>query len=164
MQLLKLMFVPFFTMFSNGSYFVRRLELVGELKFFSGSKYYLLLLQFCRYVLVGGVAFGADFIVFNSALSLGGHYILATWLGFLVGVTVNYLMCVFWVWRGTRARTRRDLAIFILIGIGGLMLTSVLMVVFVDLLALDARMSKIAIAIIVLFWNFGLRRIFVFFR
>lgn len=164
MQLLKIMLVPFFTMIFNGPYFVRPLELLGELKLIPDNKYCLLLMQFCRYVLVGGIAFLADFMVFSGVLSLHGHYILATAGGFLVGVAVNYSLCVYWVWRGTRARTPKDLAIFTLIGIGGLLLTMALMVMLVDFFALDASISKIIVAIIVLFWNFGLRKMFVFFK
>jgi putative flippase GtrA len=164
MQPLKLMLAPFLIMFFNGLHFARRLELLGELKFISDNKYYLLLMQFCRYVLVGGIAFVADFTVFNGVLALQGHYILATVMGFLVGVAVNYSLCVYWVWRGTQARTRKDLAVFTLIGVGGLLLTTVLMVMLVDFFAFDARISKIVVAIVVLFWNFGLRKVFVFFK
>lgn len=164
MQFLKLMLVPFFTMLLNGVYFVRHLELLAQSKFIPGNKYYLLLMQFCRYVMVGGIAFVADFAVFNGVLTLQGHYILATAVGFLVGLAVNYSLCVYWVWRGTQARTRKDLAIFTLIGIVGLLLTTVLMVILVDFFTFNARISKIVVAIIVLFWNFGLRKVFVFFK
>lgn len=164
MQLLKLILMPLSIMILNGLYFVRRLDFSGESKFISQNKYYFLLVQFFRYVLVGGVAFVADFSVFNGVLALQGHYILATAVGFLVGVAVNYSLCVYWVWRGTQARTRKDLAVFTLIGVGGLLLTTVLMVVSVDFLMFDAHMSKIVVALIVLLWNFGLRKIFVFFK
>lgn len=164
MQLLKLMLVPFYTVFLNGLYFVRHLELLDELKSISNNKHYLLLMQFCCYVMVGGIAFVVDFAVFNGVLTLQGHYILATAVGFLVGVAVNYSLCVYWVWRGTQARTQKDLAIFTLIGVGGLLLTTVLMVMLVDFFGLDARISKIVAAIIVLFWNFGLRKVLVFFK
>lgn len=164
MQFQKLILIPFFTVFLSGLYFVRPQELLAELKSISHHKYYVLLMQFCRYVLVGGIAFVADFAVFNGVLTLQGHYILATVVGFLVGVAVNYSLCVYWVWRGTQARTRKDLAIFTLIGVGGLLLTTVLMVLLVDFFAFDSRISKIVVAIIVLFWNFGLRKFFVFFK
>ncbi|HEY8941478.1 MAG TPA: GtrA family protein [Cellvibrio sp.] len=164
MQLQKLILIPFFTVFLSGLYFVRPQELLAELKSISHNKYYVLLMQFCRYVLVGGIAFVADFTVFNGVLTLQGHYILATVVGFLVGVAVNYSLCVYWVWRGTRARERKDIAIFTLIGVGGLLLTTVLMLLLVDFFAFDARISKIVVAIVVLFWNFGLRKVFVFFK
>jgi putative flippase GtrA len=162
MQLLKLM--PFFTKSLNGLYLLRPQGPLAELKSIFRNKYYRLLMLFCRYVLVGGIAFVADFAVFNSVLTLQGHYVLAAVLGFVVGIAVNYSLCVYWVWRGTQARTRKDLAVFTLIGVGGLLLTIVLMIISVDLLAFDARISKIVVAGIVLFWNFGLRKVFVFFK
>ena len=158
------MLVPFFVVLLSGLYFVRHKVLFSELKIFSDNKYYLLLVQFFRYVIVGGAAFVADFAVFNGVLILQGHYVVATTAGFLIGVAANYGLCVFWVWRGTKARTRKDLTIFTLIGVGGLLLTTVLMVMLVDFFAFDARISKIVVAIIVLFWNFGLRKALVFFK
>lgn len=123
-----------------------------------------LTLQFLRYVLVGGLAFVVDYAVLSGLLHLDAHYMLATLAGFLAGLVVNYLLCVFWVWRGTQAKTPKDILIFTLIGIGGLLLTALLMWVSVDLLAVDPQLAKLFIAALVLFWNFGLRRIFVFFR
>ncbi|QEI12149.1 GtrA family protein [Cellvibrio japonicus] len=128
------------------------------------NKYYPLAVQFCRYVAVGGIAFIMDFLAFNGILALQLHYMLATVIGFMVGVAVNYCLCVFWVWSGTQARTAKDILIFTLIGIGGLLLTALLMWLSVDIFSFDARLSKIVVAIIVLFWNFGLRKVFVFFK
>lgn len=164
MQLLKFGLVSFFIMVLNGLYFFPRQRLLGELKSVAYNKYGRLLTQFCCYVLVGGIAFVADFAVFNGVLALQAHYILATAAGFSVGVAVNYCLCVSWVWRGTQARTRKDLAVFTLIGVGGLLLTIVLMAVLVDFFAIDTRISKVVVAIAVLFWNFGLRKVFVFFK
>ncbi len=120
--------------------------------------------QFIHYSMVGGVAFVVDFVLFSMVIALGGHYLLATFLGFLVGVVVSYLLCVVWVWRGTQARTRRDLLLFTAIGICGLLLTAALMWVGVDLLSLQPQLAKVCVAVLVLAWNFGLRRAFVFFR
>lgn len=123
-----------------------------------------LVMQFLRYTLVGGLAFIIDFGLLSAVLYLNGHYLLATLIGFIGGLTTNYLLCVLWVWRGTQAKTARDILVFSLIGVGGLLLTALLMWVSVGLLALDPQISKLFIAALVLAWNFGLRRLFVFFR
>lgn len=128
------------------------------------NRLYQLLLQFMRYVVVGGLAFVADYTVFNLLINLKLHYLLATVAGFCVGVACNYALCVLWVWRGTRARSLRDIAVFTLIGFIGLLLTSLLMWLAVDLMAFDPRISKAVVALVILFWNFGLRRVFVFFK
>lgn len=123
-----------------------------------------LLRDFCHYVAVGGGAFLVDYAVFNGALVLQLHYMVATAFGFLAGLLTNYFLCVFWVWRGTAARTLKDLLVFSIIGVGGLLLTALLMWMSVSLLNFDARISKLFIAAIVLVWNFALRRVFVFFH
>ncbi len=120
--------------------------------------------QFLRYALVGGLAFVVDFAFLSGVLQLGGHYMLATLVGFMAGLATNYALCVFWVWRGTQATSSRDMLIFTLIGIGGLLLTALLMWVSVELLTLNPQLAKVFIAAIVLVWNFSLRKMFVFFR
>lgn len=123
-----------------------------------------LFLQFIRYALMGGVAFVVDFALLSGGLALGWHYLLATLLGFVGGLLVNYATCVCWVWRGTQANTVRDLVIFSLIGVGGLLLTFLLMWISVSGLQIDPQIAKLFIAAWVLIWNFSLRRLFVFFR
>ena len=131
---------------------------------FKNNQYYPLALQFLRYVAVGGTAFAIDFLVLTGALDLGIHYIAATIIAFMAGLLVNYCLCVLWVWSGTQARSIRDIFIFTVIGIGGLLLTVCLMWLLVDVFSLNVRASKVMVASIVLLWNFGLRKTFVFFR
>ncbi|PAS94851.1 MAG: hypothetical protein CGU28_13440 [Candidatus Dactylopiibacterium carminicum] len=124
-----------------------------------------LALEFLRYLMVGGLAFLVDYgVLWLVHSALGWHYQLATLLGFCAGLFTNYLLCVAWVWRGTKATTLRDFAIFTTIGIGGLLLTVLLMWLSVSVAKLAPELAKPFIAGIVLLWNFGLRRLFVFFR
>lgn len=131
---------------------------------FNTHKYYPLIGQFLRYAVVGGLAFIVDFLVLAGAVDLGIHYIAATIVAFMAGHLVNYCLCVFWVWSGTQARSFRDIFVFVLIGAGALLLTVVLMWLAVDVFLWDVRISKITIAIFALICNFGLRKIFVFFK
>lgn len=121
--------------------------------------------EFFSYLLVGGLAFIIDYgVLWLAHNPLGLHYLLATLLGFCAGLVTNYLLCITWVWRGTNATTLRDFINFALIGVGGMALTALLMWLAVDLGHLAPELAKPFIAGIVLVWNFGLRRIFVFFR
>lgn len=121
--------------------------------------------EFVRYLAVGGLAFLVDYAVLWLCYeSLGMHHQAATTLGFCAGLATNYLLCVLWVWRGTKATSLTDFATFTLIGLGGLALTWLLMWSFVDQAGTSPLIAKPFIAGIVLVWNFGLRRAFVFFR
>ncbi|MEC5385111.1 GtrA family protein [Uliginosibacterium sp. H3] len=119
---------------------------------------------FIKYVVVGGAAFVVDFGLFSLCISGGMHYLIAVTLGFCAGLITNYMLCVLWVWRGTQARTLRDIAVFTLVGLGGLALTWLGMWICVELLHWPERPSKVLLAAAVLVWNFSLRRLFVFFR
>ncbi|GAA5164390.1 GtrA family protein [Viridibacterium curvum] len=123
-----------------------------------------LLRAFIKYLLVGGIAFAVDFALFSTCLSAGLHYLPAVCVGFIGGLLTNYALCVAWVWRGTQARSLRDLLVFALVGVGGLALTSLGMWIGIDVLDAPERASRIVMAALVLVWNFGLRRAFVFFR
>lgn len=49
--------------------------------------------EFCRYLLVGGTAFVADFATLALLTDLAGmHYLLSATVGFAVGTVVNYLL------------------------------------------------------------------------
>lgn len=123
-----------------------------------------LIVSFCNYLVVGVIAFAVDYGLLWSALGLHLSYQLATVLGFCGGLLTNYMLCVAWVWRGTNATSVRDFALFAVIGMGGLLLTMLLMWLSVSFAHLDPRVAKPLIAAIVLVWNFGLRRLFVFFH
>ncbi|MFT3735565.1 MAG: GtrA family protein [Rhodocyclaceae bacterium] len=123
-----------------------------------------LLRAFIKYLLVGGLAFAVNFALFSACLSADVHYLPAVCVGFIGGLLTNYALCVAWVWRGTQARSLRDLLVFSLVGVGGLALTSLGMWVGVNVLDAPERASRIVMAALVLVWNFGLRRAFVFFR
>jgi putative flippase GtrA len=123
-----------------------------------------ILLELLRYIVVGGLAFVVDWSILRLGLHLGAHYLVATALGFAAGLALNYALCVAWVWRGTSATAWRDFAVFALIGLGGLLLTGGLMRLAVESGGLSAPVAKLPVAGIVLLWNFGLRRLFVFFH
>lgn len=123
-----------------------------------------LIQQFIKYTGVGGVAFIFDYAVFALSLFLGIHYLIGAFLAFCVGITVSYLMCVVWVWKGTEATTLKDITLFIVIGVVGLLLTLGLLWVFVEIFSLNPMFSKLIVTGLVLIWNFGMRKTFVFFR
>lgn len=123
-----------------------------------------LLHEFLRYIVVGGIAFIVDWCVLWLGLRLGMQYLVATAAGFAIGLVINYLLCIAWAWRGTRATTARDFLVFCLIGLAGLLLTELLMRLAVGAAGIPAPLAKLPVAGVVFLWNFGLRRMLVFFR
>lgn len=122
--------------------------------------------QMWRYFLTGGLAFVVDFGLFAICLdALGWHYLVANLVGLVTGLAVNYWISVRWVFAACkRSVSNRSLefSMFALIGVLGVLLNQALMWFQVDFLEILPMFAKFISAAIVLLWNFGIRKIFLF--
>lgn len=122
--------------------------------------------QFLRYLFVGGISTLIDiaiFYIFNSMIYLD-HYLFAQTAGFLAGLALNYLLSIKWVFQGG-GNIIREFTLFAIIGIGGLLLSYLilwLLIDFFDLTNYENMLAKSIAVILVLVWNFGMRKKFVF--
>ena len=128
--------------------------------------------EFSRYLVVGGTAFLVDY----GVLFLFGHYVfqnlgdlgvyLATALGFLAGLTYNYILSLLWVFRGAKERNQGKsvggFLLFAIIGVIGLLLTEGGMYIGYQLLHIHYMIVKLFVAAVVLLWNYGARKILIF--
>ena len=123
-----------------------------------------LLVQMARYGVTGLVAFLVDFglLVFLVEI-FRVHYLLAAAGGFLAGLMTNYLISIRWVFSHRSVADQRvEFTVFAGVGVGGLALTEIVLWLGTDVLLFDYRISKIIAVIIVLAWNFGLRKALLF--
>lgn len=122
-----------------------------------------LLEQFLRYLVVGGVAFLVDFGVLVVLTELYFHYLISAAIAFCCGLVTNYLLSITWVFSArSMADKRVEFAIFSIIGIVGLGWNQLLMYLGTDIVGLDYRVSKLITVALVLFWNFGMRKLLLF--
>ncbi len=123
-----------------------------------------LLDQFSRYVVVGGIAFSADIgVLYILTEYFGWHYLVAATGSFLVGLGVNYLLCVMWIFHFRTLENRlHEFVVFGLIGITGLALNNLILAALTGGLNIHYLLSKVVSAGIILVFNFGLRRWFLF--
>lgn len=131
-----------------------------------------LIKEFLRYLVVGGTAFLVDYatlyllshFVFQSMGDVGVY--LATAIGFIAGLTYNYILSLIWVFQGAKERKQGKsvggFALFALIGIIGLLLTEGGMYVGFQLLQIHYMIVKLFVAAIVLLWNYGARKLLIF--
>lgn len=122
------------------------------------------LIQFFRYICVGGVAFLLDFgTLYYFTEYLGIHYLLSAALAFLLGLAANYLLSITWVFNNhTLDNKVSEFGVFALIGIIGLGLNEVIIWFFTANVHFYYMFSKIISAVIVLFWNFFARKYLLF--
>jgi len=119
--------------------------------------------QFARYAIVGGVAFLVDWQILLALVHIGLHYLWAAAVGFLAGVSANYALSTRFVFEQHRFADRRvEFALFAAIGAGGLGVSEALLFGFVSVAGVSVSLAKIATAMIVLVYNFSLRRALLF--
>jgi putative flippase GtrA len=118
--------------------------------------------QFLRYLFVGVASSVVDLGVY-AALIRGFHIniFLAAFAGYTLGFVCNHLLSLMWVFESKHSR-RKEVVMAYSIAIGGLLWTELLLWVFVHRFLWAPILSKIATQFIVLVWNFGMRKKFVF--
>ena len=131
--------------------------------------------EFLKYCVVGGIAFVAD----TASLMLFYHFVfgefsfdllflhIATAVGFLVGLVVNYVLSVLFVFnrpgQQEKGKSVGAFLVFGVVGLIGLALTELGMMLGVGLLGDRFLLPvKIVVAGIVMVWNYLGRKIFVY--
>jgi len=130
-----------------------------------------LILEFLRYLIVGGIAFVIDFTVLyvsKEFIFKDLYYSLyaSTAMGFISGIIVNYSLSIFFVFnsaKGTQiGRSTKDMFIFIIVGILGLIISEFGMFIGAKALEFNYLIVKIVVTAIVLLWNYLARKILIF--
>jgi putative flippase GtrA len=91
--------------------------------------------QLCRYTFVGAIAFAFDYgALFGFTHFLGIHYLISAGIGFLIGLCVNYVLSIKWVFRRRSSGSKSaEILIFALIGVAGLGLNELLIWFFTEI-------------------------------
>ena len=125
-----------------------------------------------RFALTGGICFLVELAVLILLKGgLGTDTLIATPVAFLVSVILNYLLCVVWVFRGTKNRGAGAKAGFLVTSLIGLGLNELLMLLFRVTLGEDAVvltlagrevnmyvLNKCLATLIVMIWNYFSKR------
>ena len=128
-------------------------------------------MEFFRYALVGGIAFLADFgalvgvqELFLKSYACGVY--VATVAGFIVGLIVNYVLSLAFVFTSENDRGRgRDVGSFLIfgvIGLAGLGLTELGMWTGIEVLGWNYMIVKVMVTGAVLIWNYLGRKLIIF--
>lgn len=121
-------------------------------------------IQLLRYSVVGGISFVLDYSLLYILTQWGNiHYLLSATISFTVGLMVNYLISIKWVFDRSILQNRMmEFFIFAFIGLVGLLINDLLIYYFTDHMHFYYMLSKLGAALIVLIWNFVMRKIILF--
>ena len=127
------------------------------------SKTENLFVQIFKFVIVGGIATLIDWAIYYVLYNfLHIPPLVANILSFSVSVIYNYTASVKWVFDVNQEKSKKRMFIeFMIFSIIGLLLTELLLWIFIDLLSINAMISKIIATAIVMVFNFITRKIFL---
>lgn len=122
------------------------------------------LIQLFRYGFVGGIAFLVDYgTLYMLTEFFGVHYLLSATIAFLLGLIVNYLLSISWVFNSRKTENRwTEFTVFAIIGIIGLGLNALIMYLCTDVFCIHYLISKLVSTVMVFFWNFFARKAILF--
>ena len=116
---------------------------------------YFLKHEFIRFILVGGSVTFLDWILFYVlSIKLGIYYQLAIVMGFVIAMTVNFILSKTFTYRSKSKKIIKEYFIYAGISVISLICTMGLMFVFVELAFLDKMLSKVITTGIMLFINY----------
>lgn len=125
-----------------------------------------LFIQFFRYFGVSGICLLVDTgTLFLLTKYAGIHYLVSTFIGYSLGMILNYILSVTWVFKTKRLVNKpMEFGIFVAIGLTGMALNQGLMWLCTDLLGLYFMLSRLISAGIGYTWKFFTRKYILFHR
>jgi len=119
--------------------------------------------QIFKFVIVGGLSFVLDFIIYYVLTKLFGvYYITAGFFSFTISLIFNYLMSMKFVFRSKDSlKKTHEFAIFATLSVMGLGLNLLCLFIMVDYMGIYDLFAKVLTAGIVMVFNFVTRKIFL---
>ena len=120
-------------------------------------------IQAIKYAVAAFGGFAADYCVLLALKEwVGLHYLAAVPLAFLAGITVNYLIGIWFVFQRGRLSLGKELLLFVTISLLALAITEGSMYLLTDLLGIDYRVSRIISGVLTYLFNFFTRRFLLY--
>lgn len=138
-------------------------------------------IQFFRFIFVGGSATLVDIVtgwlfvtyVFHNDINVFGLFtltrdVLSVAIGFIIGLVVNYILSILWVFKRNDINRAAEFASFTVIGIVGLFIKSGVVAAMGLVLpqadGVPFIIKSVAGTLIAFIWNFAARKIFIYGR
>ena len=115
--------------------------------------------EFIRFCIVGVITFVIDYgLLYVLTERFGYSYLISSGIAFTVAVLINYVLCLLYVFKNSRNGIKQ-ISIFVLTSIIGLLLNQICMWLFVETFDLYYMFAKIGATGIVMIWNFVTKRL-----
>jgi putative flippase GtrA len=120
------------------------------------------LIQFFRYLFVGGFSTVIDIgSLFIMTSLMHVNYLISAALAFILGIIANYILSTAWIFK-SKGNKSKEIFLFLVIGVTGLLWNELIIWSLVAKIGLFYISAKLVSTVLVLVWNFGMRKKFVF--
>ena len=126
------------------------------------SKNEKLINQILKFGVVGGLAFLIDYgLLYFLTEFCNIYYMISSVISFTVSLIFNYILSIKWVFDVRKKQTYKEVIVFVLLSVFGLLINQLVMYVGSDLLNIYYMITKLVATFIVMVWNFVTRKIFI---
>ena len=125
-----------------------------------------LLLQFIKFGMVGVTNTAVSYAIYALILWLGGHYLVASVVSFVISVAWSYLLNNRFVFKKSEDETRvwwkALLKAYVSYGITGLVLANILLYLWIDVLGINQYLAFVINLVFTIPVNFLLNKLWAF--
>lgn len=116
-------------------------------------------LEMIRFIIVGAITFLVDYgLLYVCTEYIGLYYMYSTAIAFIAAVIFNYWLCVIYVFTNVQRQTSKQAILFVGSSVVGLGLNQICMWFFVEIFGIYYMLAKIISIIIVMAWNYIMKR------
>lgn len=106
------------------------------------------------YGIIGCCSSGLDFLLYTLFVSVfGWHYILSNCISVLAGITTSFTLNRNFNFK-VKDKTKKRFAIFLTVGLCGMMLSNLILYVCISMMSLNKIVSKLLSIVLVVFFQF----------
>ena len=119
--------------------------------------------QIIKFAVAGAIGACIEIGLFFFFIEFTGlHYLVANFIAISVAIMVNYIISQKWVFETGRHSKKKEFTFFIGVSIVALLLNQLLMLILVDSVEMNMKVSKIVAIGLVAVYNYLAKKFFVF--
>jgi len=118
-----------------------------------------------KFLLLGVLSTLIDYILYSIAIMLGVNYIIAIILGYSTGLLANYIIArnfIFTSGHKLKSSKHEFIAVVVIAVFGALFTMAIVKILSYSLFHMDPLLSRLIAIVIVFFWNYFARKLFVY--
>lgn len=116
--------------------------------------------QFISYFFASAIALAVDIaLLYVLTEYFHFYYLVSATISFLAGITITYILSKLYIFNKTKINNKSiEFAVFLLIGIIGLILNNIFIYIFTEYFGFYYMFSKCIVVIVTYLWNFFARK------